>query len=216
MRDHAARTTMALLVTATLAMAGCSSGSGTKNSAKDARPTGQETPGQGGSVPTVDIPDLGGKDLGTATDTVRQLGFADIVYRDAAGKGRKPAADKNWKVCDQTPAPGPSNPKERVEFGAVQAKENCTSFPTNAPSQPAATAPTKASEPPTSAKPTTQAPTKPAPTTSRPDNQPTRSGFVFYRNCEEAKEAGAAPLHRGDPGYSRRLDKDGDGVACEK
>lgn len=215
MRDHAARTTMALLVTATLALTGCSSGSGAKNSGKDARPSGQETPGQGGSVPTVDIPDLGGKDLGTATETVRQLGFADIVYRDAAGKGRKPAADKTWKVCDQTPAPGPSNPKERVEFGAVTTKETCTSFPTNAPSQPTSAAPTKPSESPTAPKPTTPAPTKPGPETT-PPGKPTPSGFAFYRNCDEAKRAGAAPLHRGDPGYSRRLDKDGDGVACEK
>lgn len=213
MRDHAARTTMALFVTATLALAGCSSGSGAKNSGQDARPTSKDTPGQGGSVPTVDIPDLSGKDLGAATETVKQLGFTDIVYRDAAGKSRKPAADKNWKVCDQTPAPGPTNPKERVEFGAVQTKETCTSFPTNAPSQ--SPAPTKPAESPSSAKPTTQTPSK-APTTKPEETTPTRSGFAFYRNCDEAKAAGAAPLHRGDPGYSRRLDKDGDGVACEK
>lgn len=41
-------------------------------------------------------------------------------------------------------------------------------------------------------------------------------GKAHYKNCEEAKEAGAAPLHEGDPGYSRRLDRDGDGIACEK
>ncbi|MDK9674340.1 excalibur calcium-binding domain-containing protein [Propionibacterium freudenreichii] len=29
------------------------------------------------------------------------------------------------------------------------------------------------------------------------------------------RAAGAAPLHRGQPGYSSNLDKDGDGVACE-
>jgi hypothetical protein len=27
--------------------------------------------------------------------------------------------------------------------------------------------------------------------------------------------AGAAPIHRGEPGYSSKLDRDGDGVACE-
>ncbi|MET9876885.1 excalibur calcium-binding domain-containing protein [Actinacidiphila glaucinigra] len=36
-----------------------------------------------------------------------------------------------------------------------------------------------------------------------------------YANCAAAREAGAAPLHRGDPGYSRSLDRDGDGVACD-
>ncbi|MFF3947244.1 DUF1524 domain-containing protein [Streptomyces sp. NPDC001902] len=36
-----------------------------------------------------------------------------------------------------------------------------------------------------------------------------------YANCAAARDAGAAPLHRGDPGYSRALDRDGDGVACD-
>ena len=30
-----------------------------------------------------------------------------------------------------------------------------------------------------------------------------------------ARSAGAAPLHQGQPGYSTRLDRGGDGVACE-
>jgi colicin import membrane protein len=36
-----------------------------------------------------------------------------------------------------------------------------------------------------------------------------------YPNCSAARAAGAAPLHVGDGGYSRRLDRDGDGIACE-
>lgn len=40
-------------------------------------------------------------------------------------------------------------------------------------------------------------------------------GSVSYANCTEARAAGVAPLHRGDPGYSSKLDRDGDGVACE-
>ena len=36
-----------------------------------------------------------------------------------------------------------------------------------------------------------------------------------YRNCSEARAAGAAPLYRGQPGYGSHLDRDGDGVACE-
>ncbi|TWT01866.1 excalibur calcium-binding domain-containing protein [Planomicrobium sp. CPCC 101079] len=38
---------------------------------------------------------------------------------------------------------------------------------------------------------------------------------VFYKNCTAVRAAGAAPIHTGDPGYSRKLDRDGDGVACE-
>ncbi|MCX4632739.1 excalibur calcium-binding domain-containing protein [Streptomyces sp. NBC_01443] len=38
---------------------------------------------------------------------------------------------------------------------------------------------------------------------------------AFYKNCSAARAAGAAPVHRGDPGYGPHLDRDGDGVACE-
>jgi hypothetical protein len=37
---------------------------------------------------------------------------------------------------------------------------------------------------------------------------------TFYANCDEARAAGAAPVYEGDPGYSRALDRDGDGVGC--
>lgn len=38
---------------------------------------------------------------------------------------------------------------------------------------------------------------------------------VYYANCTAVRAAGAAPIHVGEPGYSRHLDRDGDGVACE-
>jgi len=36
-----------------------------------------------------------------------------------------------------------------------------------------------------------------------------------YANCDEARAAGVAPLHRGADGYSTDLDRDGDGIACD-
>lgn len=36
-----------------------------------------------------------------------------------------------------------------------------------------------------------------------------------YRNCSEARAAGVAPIRRGQPGYGKHLDRDGDGIACE-
>ncbi|UJP41674.1 DUF1524 domain-containing protein [Cellulomonas palmilytica] len=36
-----------------------------------------------------------------------------------------------------------------------------------------------------------------------------------FASCAEARAAGAAPLHAGDPGYRAGLDGDGDGIACE-
>lgn len=45
---------------------------------------------------------------------------------------------------------------------------------------------------------------EPAPKTSR-----------YFKNCTEARNAGAAPVYRGEPGYGKHLDRDGDGIGCE-
>lgn len=36
-----------------------------------------------------------------------------------------------------------------------------------------------------------------------------------YLTCAEARAARATPVRRGEPGYGRHLDRDGDGRACE-
>lgn len=51
----------------------------------------------------------------------------------------------------------------------------------------------------------------PLPLAAAPAPQPT----AYYANCAAVRAAGAAPLYSGSPGYSRSLDRDGDGVACE-
>jgi hypothetical protein len=38
---------------------------------------------------------------------------------------------------------------------------------------------------------------------------------AYFRNCDAARAADAAPLLRGQPGYRSALDADGDGIACE-
>ncbi|MGZ9882776.1 GmrSD restriction endonuclease domain-containing protein [Rhodococcus ruber] len=48
-----------------------------------------------------------------------------------------------------------------------------------------------------------------------PSVAPEPAPAVVYRNCAEARAAGAAPLYAGQPGYSENMDGDGDGVACE-
>jgi hypothetical protein len=58
----------------------------------------------------------------------------------------------------------------------------------------------------------TRHPAPPAPLVSIPKNP---VAPVYYTNCDAARAAGAAPVHRGDPGYARHLDRDGDGVGCE-
>ncbi|MFC9906864.1 excalibur calcium-binding domain-containing protein [Rhodococcus sp. NPDC127593] len=50
----------------------------------------------------------------------------------------------------------------------------------------------------------------PAPTHTAPQSS------VSYASCADAKAAGAAPIYQGEPGYSTKLDRDKDGIACDK
>ncbi|WP_082072150.1 excalibur calcium-binding domain-containing protein [Pseudarthrobacter chlorophenolicus] len=45
---------------------------------------------------------------------------------------------------------------------------------------------------------------------------PAAPASAYYANCAAAKAAGAAPVRAGSPGYGRHLDRDGDGIGCEK
>ncbi|TKV60713.1 hypothetical protein FDO65_03245 [Nakamurella flava] len=44
--------------------------------------------------------------------------------------------------------------------------------------------------------------------------QPTSSG-TYYADCNAARDAGAAPINKGEPGYRAELDPNGNGVACD-
>lgn len=98
--------------------------------------------------------------------------------------------------------------------------------PTETPAQVATTVDPPAPQAPTTApshKPSRKHPkhtAKPSPALThhpthkpKPPKKPVRS--VYYANCSAARAAGAAPLHRGDPGYRSGLDRDNDGSACE-
>ncbi|MFZ2511391.1 MAG: DUF1524 domain-containing protein, partial [Gordonia sp. (in: high G+C Gram-positive bacteria)] len=66
---------------------------------------------------------------------------------------------------------------------------------------------------PTTEQTTTERTTAPAET--RPPGLLETPDSAYYPNCAAARAAGAAPIYRGQPGYSTKLDRDGDGVACE-
>ncbi len=81
-------------------------------------------------------------------------------------------------------------------------------LPTGGP----AVVPAAAAEAPAEPAPAERAP---APAPADPAPVPAVGGDVYYANCTEARAAGAAPLHAGDPGYRAAMDRDKDGVACE-
>lgn len=47
------------------------------------------------------------------------------------------------------------------------------------------------------------------------DSSSDSGGDVYYENCAAARAAGAAPVHRGEPGYASHLDRDNDGTGCD-
>ncbi|OAK55669.1 excalibur calcium-binding domain-containing protein [Rhodococcoides kyotonense] len=47
-----------------------------------------------------------------------------------------------------------------------------------------------------------------------PRPAPAPSAFQ-YKNCTEARDAGAAPVYRDEYGYGPHLDRDNDGIGCE-
>lgn len=61
-----------------------------------------------------------------------------------------------------------------------------------------------------------QAPVAQVPAAQAPAAQaPAAPASTYYDNCTAARNAGAAPVRAGDPGYGRHLDRDGDGIGCE-
>ncbi len=62
-------------------------------------------------------------------------------------------------------------------------------------------------------------PPPPRTTTQEPEPEPAPEPEpepdVYYANCAAVRAAGAAPLHRGEPGYRSALDRDNDGIACD-
>lgn len=73
--------------------------------------------------------------------------------------------------------------------------------------------------PPPAAKAAVVADTTPAtspPAVAVADQPSPETADVYFANCAAVREAGAAPLTSGTPGYRAALDRDGDGVACDK
>ncbi len=74
-------------------------------------------------------------------------------------------------------------------------------------------------QPPVTPAPAIQPPVQPVPVQPVPppvqQPVPQQPASVYYPNCDTARAAGVAPLHRGDAGYRPELDRDNDGIACE-
>jgi hypothetical protein len=85
--------------------------------------------------------------------------------------------------------------------------------PTN--QQPPAPAPAAAPAQPAPAPAQAAPPAAPAQVAPAPVAAAPAPAAIYYANCAAVRAAGAAPIRRGQPGYSSQLDRDNDGVACE-
>lgn len=154
------------------------------------------------------MPAVVGQKFAAAEALVRQVVSTPVSARGAYA-GVVPAPEHGeWEVCFQNPAAGAAvTAGAAVELSLVAPGTSC-------PATPGAPAPVKSST-------GTKAPTvKPKPATEGPTDTSTggsgAGSSVYYKNCDAAKAAGAAPIRRGQPGYRDALDRDKDGIACDK
>lgn len=182
-----------------------------------------------GSFIEKEVPNVVGSSLPDAIQVLKTEGFGTVSVTDEHGATvlKSHYAD-GFQVTAQAPGAGV---KAKVSKGVsltVRATPAPASLVSHKPTPSPSPSPTPSSSPssiPTpSPEPTTAEPT-PEPTVDAPVEEPAEEPpaqpepapqQAYYSSCREAKAAGAAPLYRGDPGYRSGLDRDGDGVACEK
>jgi hypothetical protein len=187
--------------------------------------------------------DLVGKNARLADDELRNLGIVNIRYvsQDAEYKGV--VFLEKWTVTKVEPAPGTVVSIDDTVVVTATIKAGSIPQQPASPPGPAALVPAApagqqlASAPPPEERvempieqmnmgPQPPAPQPPAsqPVARQPVEQPfepqrdndSSGGTVYYKNCGQARAAGAAPIKRGEPGYRPESDRNNDGTACDK
>ncbi|WP_454924565.1 excalibur calcium-binding domain-containing protein [Actinomyces gerencseriae] len=178
----------------------------------------------------ITVPDVIGMKGDVAAETLKEAGLTQKPnYTDADGEESVMKAS-NWSVTAQDPAAGEQVRADRAITLTVNHDSADAAASASASASAAAAAEASASAAAAEAEPPEPAVQKeePAPVeepAQEPAQAPRQSGQnpdsegaagAYYANCTEAKAAGAAPLYRGEPGYREKLDRDKDGIACEK
>ena len=167
------------------------------------------------AVPSVAIPQVAGRGGREVLDELRELGLSSVVpVSDEPGTAI--VVPEAWIAVRTEPAAGTVVPLTApVVVKMIPAPE-----PAPAPAPEPEAAPQPEVAPQRIVTPEVQyvpaAPTRTEVAVQeerRPEPEPETS--TYYRNCDAARAAGAAPVHRGEPGYSAKLDRDGDGIGCE-
>ena len=165
------------------------------------------------------VPNVVGDTLPKAVERLENAGYKELAVVDDHGMSiTESHYEDGYKVTEQD-AQGSDIPTTQTITLTVTKSEIAAlvSTPTETPSDTSdepSTDPVPATEEPEPApeEPAEEPTEEPAAPTPAPEPPP---AHVHFSSCKQAREAGAAPLYRGDPGYSSRLDRDNDGVACE-
>ena len=223
---------VALVLALTPVLAGCDGAA-----AQGTTPTGAAT-----TQALVTVPDVVGMKGDVATEALEKAGLTQTPsYTDVDGKESvwKPS---NWSVTAQDPVAGTQVPADQaitltVNHDSAKAAASARAS-ASAAAQASASAAAQASASASAAaaaeeqarqeaaraaeeqaqqQAQQEAQTEQSQTEqSQTQEQSDESSETYYANCAEARAAGAAPIYRGEPGYRSGLDRDNDGIACER
>ena len=168
------------------------------------------------------MPNVVGDTLPKAVERLENAGYKELAVVDDHGMSiTESHYEDGYKVTEQD-AQGSDVPTTQTITLTVTKSEiaGLVSTPSETPSEAsddASPTPEETAEPEPVVEepivePTEEPAEEPAPPAPAPKPAPAP---VHFTSCKQAREAGAAPLYRGDPGYSSNLDRDNDGVACE-
>lgn len=231
------KASLALVVLTGLMLTGC----GGKQAATPAAATATATAtAVSQTTETVVVPAVVSLTLDMATDQLEKLGFK-VEAVDSA-KGKSIIVKKNWQVISQDPANGAQAAKGSTVHVGVKSLDDVAAEKAAADKAAAAkvaadqaaaakAAADKAAADKAVADQAAAAQAARDAAARQAADQAAAQKFVqapvqapaqppaaaaYYANCTEAKNAGAAPLYRGQAGYRSALDRDGDGIACER
>ena len=215
---------VALVLVLTPVLAGCDGAA-----AQGSTPTGAAT-----TQALITVPDVVGMKGDVATEALEKAGLTQTPsYTDVDGKESvwKPS---NWSVTAQDPVAGTQVPADQAitltvnhdsAKAAASARASASAAAQASASASAAAAAeeqarqeaARAAEEQAQQQAQQEAQTEQSQTEqSQTQEQSDESSETYYANCAEARAAGAAPIYRGEPGYRSGLDRDNDGIACER
>ncbi|MBT2248851.1 excalibur calcium-binding domain-containing protein [Arthrobacter sp. BHU FT2] len=229
---------LAMAVLAGLLLTGCGGKQAAVEPASAA--TAAATPSASAEAP-VAVPGVVGLTLDKATKQLEDLGF-EVDAEDTVD-GKTIMVKANWQVITQDPAGGAKAAKGSTVHLGVKSLEKIAAEEAAAEKAAAdkaaaeAAAAAKAAAEKAAAEQAAQAaaaqaaaeqaareaaaqqaqkapaPVAPAPVAPAPVAPAPAGPFA---NCTAARAAGAAPVYAGTPGYGKHLDRDGDGIGCDK